>query len=103
MSTPVYIGCDFNARYRGAQDAVSLAYLNTGTCTYSLQSLDGTILDSGSLAYVAASNGDYLGVIDAAVTALLTVGASYKLVITFVQGNYDDKQVLTLWANYRGS
>lgn len=106
MSQPTLgIGCDENLKYSGAQDAESAAYLNTGTCTYTLQTqaTPPVVLDSGTLSYVAASNGEYLGIIDAAVTALLTAGAFYDIIITFSQGNYNDKRKIAYMAQNRRS
>ena len=97
------IGCDVYIKYTGARDAVTGAYLNSGTCTYSLENLDGTVIagGTGSLSYTSASDGDYLGVIDAAVTALLTEDEKYKVVITFSSSGYDDVQYVESVAKKR--
>lgn len=99
----LFIGCDMVVQYTGARDAISGAYLNSGTCTYALLDADGNGVagGSGSLSYVAASDGIYRGVIDGAVTALLTEGETYTVRFTFTGGGYDDVQYLELVAKKR--
>ncbi len=97
----LYIGDDMDVTLTGMQDAISLVYLNTATATYELKR-GTTVIDSGTLDYVAASDGDYLAVIDSAITANLTQRTNYSLVITFVQGNYQTVRYLTEAAYYRG-
>ena len=101
----LFIGCDENVSYAGASDAITGTYLNTGTCTYSLQTVatPPVVIDSGTLSYVAASNGNYLGIIDAAITGALTNGQTYNVVVTFAQGNYNDQQRVQELAGYRMS
>ena len=47
-----------------AQDQETGDYLNSGTCTDSLQEEDGTVLATGTLSYVGGGNGNYRGIID---------------------------------------
>lgn len=95
-------GCDEYLKYFGANDAADGTYLNSGTCTYALyENSNGALGDAvsggtGTLSYIAASNGNYRGIIDAAVTGALTPGRTYWAVITFVQGNYNDERTLML-------
>jgi len=99
----IYIGCDNLIKYTGAKDSDSGTYLNTGTCSYTLTDSAGATIGSGTLSYVAASNGNYEAIVDAVVAALLEDGAIYTLTVTFVQGNYDDKRQLAVSAAYRRS
>ena len=70
------INSDTLATLTGHQDSVSGSYINTATVTASI--LDGaTSLFSVTLAYVAASSGNYRGTITAAQTATLTQGKAY--------------------------
>lgn len=105
----LFIGCDATVKYEGARDAVSGSYLNSLTVAYELQelpaagSVDGTVVSggTGSLAYVAASDGNYRGVIDGAVTALLDEGTTYQVKITATGGGYDDVQYIEANAKKR--
>ncbi len=98
----LYIGSDMDVALTGMRDAITGVYLNSATATYDLKQ-GNTVLDSGTLAYVSASSGNYLAVIDASVTANLVKNASYMVVITFVQGEYKDVRYLPQNAYYRGN
>lgn len=103
MTEYIPIGGDCDVTYDGAQPRTGGSYLNSGTCTYALKDADGNAVASGTgtLSYVAASDGNYLGVIDAAVTATLTPDAWYYVEITFSQGGYNDFRRLKRQARYR--
>ncbi len=98
---PLWIGVDFDLGFTGATAALTGAPLNSGTCTYVLKDSDGATIGSGVLTYVAASAGDYYGTIESTVTTTLEDGAEYVLTISFVQGGYNDRRVLNLFAAYR--
>ncbi len=98
---PLWIGVDFDLGYTAATAALTGEPLNSGTCTYVLKDSAGETVGSGALAYVAASDGDYYGTIESAVTTTLEDGAEYVLTINFVQGGYNDRRVLNLFAAYR--
>ena len=100
----LYIGCDNTVFYRGAQDKDG-NYLNDGTGTYVVKDgSDAAVAGgSGSLAYVAASNGNYEDVLDRTVTALLTPDAMYYVEITFAEGEDDDFRRIPYRAVYRGA
>ncbi len=99
----IWIGPDHHVHYDGARDEATGTYLNTGTCTFAFKTAVGATLATGTCTYVAASSGNYLGVIDGPTyTASLTDGAFYKVEITFVQGGYDDVRTLWLRARKRG-
>ena len=97
----IFIGADFDLGYEGAQAALSEAYLNSGTCTYQLKSSAGTVVGSGTLSYVAASDGNYRGTIESTVTATLTEDSLYYLEITFADSGYNDFRRFQLRAAYR--
>jgi hypothetical protein len=77
--------------------------LNTGTCTWTLTDSAGNQIagGTGTLPFVAGSNGDYSGPIESTVTSLLTPLAVYYLTVTFNQGGYDDKRRIRCTAAYR--
>ena len=99
----IYIGADHNVHYDDAMDEATEVPLTAGTCTFELQDEDGATVtgSTGTAAHVSA--GDYLGVIDGPTcTADLVYDATYTLVITFTQGNYNDVRHLSVRAAYRG-
>lgn len=98
---PLYIGADMDLGYSGAVPAAGGSYLNSGTCTYELKDSDEEIVASGSLAYVALSDGNYAGVLESTVTEDLTADAPYSLEITFTQAGYNDFRRIPLRAAYR--
>lgn len=103
----IHVGADEEAYYEGARKRSDGTALNSGTCTWYLHTesdyaMGGAISGAtGSMDYVAASSGNYLGVIDAAVTGALTVGAYYWLRITFSASGYDDERRFPLVARGR--
>lgn len=99
----IAIGADFDLWYEGAQLRAGGPYLNAGACTWALRAAgSSTGLATGSLAYTAASNGNYLGYIPAATTAGLTADADYDVVLTFTSGGITDARTLTFKARKRG-
>lgn len=96
----IYIGCDMEAPYEGA--TADGAYLNAATVTWELFTAAGVSVGNGTCAYVASSNGNYLGVIESTVTATLTPGRKYRLVYTLVSGSVNDARRLDCVAAYRG-
>ncbi len=105
MANFIYINCDMDVGYSGANLESTGAYLNAGTCTYALKTNAGVLVPggTGTLDYVAASNGNYLGTIDSTITALLSEGSTYRLEITFVQANANDFRRDYYQAAYRKS
>lgn len=100
---PIAIASDATVLASSVKDATTNTYLNTATVTYELTTSSGTSIDTGILSYVAASNGNYSGVIDASVTALLLNQRTYLLNVVIVQDNYKDTGQLRLIAYNRGS
>lgn len=98
------IGCNVTVSYTGAQDAVTLAYLNTGTATWAVKDADDATVGSGSLTYLAASDGNYYGTIPASLTAGLTLDDPYTVVVNFSQTGsttYTDERFDTIFASLR--
>lgn len=96
----LYIGADMDVEYTGAQDREG-TFLNSGTCTWQLFTAAGVSVATGTLTYDTGSDGDYYGVIESTVTAGLTADAPYYVIITFVQGAYNDSRKLNSRAAYR--
>ncbi len=100
----LWIGEDLNVALTGLVDAVSGSYLNTATVTFALKEDSGTAVagGTGTCAYVSASDGNYRGILDSAITATLTAGQQYRVEITFDQSNYEGFRRLEYVAQYRG-
>jgi hypothetical protein len=96
----IYIAADMNVDYEGAQDADG-NFLNAGTCTWTLYESDGTLIATGSLTYVAASDGDYRGVIQSTTTDDLEADVPYYVVVTFVEDGFNDSRRIDTFAAYR--
>jgi hypothetical protein len=107
----IYVGADTEVFYEAARKRSDGTYLNSGTCTWALHEdsahrIGGAIAGaSGAVDYVGSSSGNYLGVIDAAVTGLLTVGSYYWLRIVFTHpvSGCDDERRFPLVARHRTS
>lgn len=96
----IYIGSDHTVALTGM--AVGATYLNAATVSYALTEADGDAVSggTGTLSYVAASNGNYTGTIESTVADLLTENALYNLTITFAESPYNRKFRLRLRALY---
>ncbi len=99
-SSTLWIAADHDVFYSDARNAAG-AYLNSGTCTWELLDSASASVATGTLSYVAASDGDYEGTIPSTVTDDLTEDSLYYLEITFQDGAYDDFRRLQLRAAYR--
>lgn len=108
---PLYIYEDLYVEFLNTRDSADDSYLNSGTCTYTLYAVttvSGAEVETavssgtGTLSYVAASNGIYRGTIESTITATLTVGAKYRVRIVFVQGAYNSRRKLDYRAMERG-
>lgn len=101
---PLYLESDNNVGVTGVMDERTSAYLNAGTMTYSISSIStpSVVITSGSCTYVAASNGNYLGVVDATVMTTLNFseGCLYYIKYVFVEGNYNRTWRLESVAQY---
>lgn len=75
----------------GLTDSITSTYVNDATVTCVLKDkCSGDTLATVTLAYVAASNGNYRGILSAAVTSTLTSGQFYVLEITSTSGTNTD-------------
>lgn len=90
MATPaqtLYINADNLIRYDRARLASTDAYVNAGTSTWTLRDAALASLATGSLAYVASTNGRWHGAIDKTDTDTLTEGETYYVDITLDNGS----------------
>jgi len=104
----LYISEDFRITLSGLSyetDAGVTTYLNAATVTYALKNAAGAAVagGTGSLSYIAASNGNYVATGDKAVTVLLSEGVRYYLEVTIAEGSRDGFRRLELRAEYRGA
>ena len=106
---PLYVGGTMEPTVTGLSGTDTTtgtsSYLNAATVTYQLYESDMTTTvasGSGTLAYVASSNGNYIGTITSTVTGALTVGNVYWLKYTVVSSPYNDARWERLVAEYRG-
>lgn len=99
------IGGDFDLYATGASIRATAAYLNAATVTYTLYEADATTAVSGgtgTLTYVAASNGNYLGRVESTVTATLVRGRAYWVKFELSEGSYNAAAWKQYWADYGG-
>lgn len=102
MAKRLYVDADNNIEFLGVMDHSTEAYINNATVTFALKEEDGDAVTSGSgtCSYVAASDGDYIGVLDAA--ADINVGQSYWLEVTMTaSGGYNDFRRVQCVGAYR--
>ncbi len=101
---PIFRNVDHYVEYLDARDSADDTPLDTGTCTFTLTTAAGVPVPggSGTCAYVGGTNGNYRGILDAAITGTLTLGAEYRIVQVFVQGGYNDQRTLRRRAADRG-
>lgn len=108
MPNVLYINEDSRVKVTGLHyvtDAGVTTYLNAATITYALKTAAGVTVvgGTGTLSYVAASDGNYTAVIDKAVTVLLTENRKYVLWVPIAEGGRDGYRRLELYAKYRGA
>ena len=100
MANVLWVGSDKSVLLSGLTGNGD--YLNAAAVTWTLTTSAGVTVATGSLAYTAASDGDYAGVIEDAVTSTLTAGQRYYLRVDISQGDFQDARKLEVWAAYRG-
>lgn len=91
MARKLYVSADNNIKYLGAMDDVTESYINTATVTFEVKNSAGTVITggTGTCSYVTSSNGNYVGVLDAA--AEIVDGTTYYLEVTATaSGGYND-------------
>ncbi len=104
----VYISEDTLIEFSGMKDASDDTYINDSTGTWELSTYDngepGTSLATGSLSYVAASNGNYQGTIDKGdPSTALTEDTRYILEATVASSGRDGFRRIEVWAIYHSS
>jgi hypothetical protein len=90
----ITLGSDALITLTGLYDNISAQYANSATVTGSLNDSDDVVKSTFTLDYVAASDGNYVGVILAAVTTGLDENARYGVVITAISGAATYKETL---------
>jgi len=88
------VGSDALITLQGLYDNISGNYANSATVTGELLDDDGTQVTTFNLSYVAASDGNYQGVLLASVTTGLTLNDRYGVVITATSGDATYKETL---------
>jgi hypothetical protein len=98
----LYIGSDNLVEWDGLYDNVLAAYINDATVAFALKpAAGGANVASGSMAYVASSDGLYRGTIEDGTT--LTAGTKYALEVTATaSGDRVDFRRIEYVAKYRG-
>lgn len=112
MANELWVDNDSVLTLTGAMDEVTDAYLNSATVTGRVydSTTSGGVPVPGStplaaavtLSYVAASDGDYRGVVEAdAFSPALTAGTRYWIKFTLVSGGVDAVWWVESFARYR--
>lgn len=100
----LYISEDNKFKITGLRDIQEDEYVTNATGTWTLQTRTGTAIagGSGSMDYVAGTDGDYVGYMDAAVAALLTEVGRYRLIISLSSEGRELYRLVSLPAAYHG-
>ena len=104
-SDHVFVGADNLIAAFAALNEQTGSYLNSATVTVRLYDALGACMsgaDPITLAYVAASDGHYQGVLQSTVSATLTPGAYYRYKADLVQGDIVDHDEWDVQAVYKG-
>lgn len=96
-SSIIGIGNDVSVMLTGAYDEGAEGYLNAATVTFTVYGSNGTTAIAGptAMTYIAASNGDYRGVLESSIVdALVTAGTmvpgnAYRVKVRLVSGMLD--------------
>lgn len=104
MTQTILINEDNHIRWEKARKASDNTYVNSGSGTWSLKDSDDVELATGSLSYVASSNGRWHGTISQDDTADLTEGTTYFLEVSLTDGaGADAFRRVEVIAGYHGS
>lgn len=98
----VYISADNDLVVTGLSVAATGSYLNSATVAAQLRDSAMGAITGGdvTLSYVAASNGNYLGVLPSTIT--ITDGQRLWCDLTISSGSYNDFRRVPCVARYRG-
>lgn len=99
MALSVHVGEDNLIEWDKLTLASNASYVNNATVTFALKSEAGATLATGSLSYVAGSNGKYQGTLDRAAVALVA-GTLYYLELTATRGADDGFRRIRSLARY---
>ena len=80
MTGDLFIGNDNTIELDGLYDNVSAGYVNDATLSLVIRDLEGTLISTVSMSYVATTNGNYRGNIEEDI--VIVAGEVYALTIT---------------------
>lgn len=96
----IHKGCDHDIDLKNVKKKFEGTYLNGGTATYTLyKRSDSSVLATGSLTYVPASNGRYRATIDRTITNDIVIDEWYDLKVVFSESGWD----LEVWQELLGA
>jgi hypothetical protein len=108
VALTLYLNSDNNIKLTGLSDADDGSYLNAATVTYTIKNEAGSTVTggTGTLTYVTASNGNYLGVVDSLVVVTtsatpFTLNGSFFLELSVDSGAYEDFRRIPVNVAYR--
>lgn len=98
------LGGDSYVEWDAMKDKLTGAFVNGGaTVTGQLLDTDESTIGTVSFSYVPGSNGRYLGLVTAAMSAELVQGTTYDINVTATYGGRTAYRVLHEIADYRGA
>jgi hypothetical protein len=102
MPDPLYKGEDFEVVWDGAKNPRTGVFLNGATVQFVLKDTAGIAVTggSGTCSYQAASDGDYVGVLQSSRSD--TIGGKYVCEVTLVEGDYNAMRYIDLVCVKRG-
>lgn len=98
---PLYIGQDNLIEWRFMLNAATEEYVNDATVTFTVKDSDGNTVASGSMSYLAASDGIYQGVVPDDTD--LDDGDTYTIEVTGISGTSKGLRKFTREAMYQGA
>lgn len=108
MANVLYLQSDNDIKLTGLSVADDGSYLNSATVTYAIKNEAGSTITggTGTLSYVSASNGNYLGVVDSAVMITtsatpFTLTGTFFVEISIDSGAYEDFRRIPVTVAYR--
>jgi hypothetical protein len=97
----IYIGSDHDVELLGVKSRAGGGFINSATAVWVLSDgEDGSTISTGTIPYVASSDGDYRGVIDRSVTLGLVEGEIYYVTAVLSGGGNDLQKRSKLLAAY---
>jgi uncharacterized protein involved in high-affinity Fe2+ transport len=102
MSLTITIDEDNLIEWDQMTDSADGSFINSATVDWELKEKDDTVLFSGTLAFVVASDGKYQGTMDKADTVNLERGEKYFLELTATFGGLDGFRRIMCIAQFHG-